>query len=74
MVSSGDSGSSCDRNQIDSNGLGSNGLAANPYDLSVGGTDFYDTALNEDSMYWSAKNHGPGKGSALSYIPEIPLG
>jgi pseudomonalisin len=72
MVSSGDSGSSCDRNTVDSNGLGDNGLAANPYDTSVGGTDFYDTALNENSTYWSAKNVGPGKGSALSYVPEIP--
>ena len=72
ILSSGDSGSACDRNVIDNNGLGVNGLAANPYDLSVGGTDFYDTALNQDSTYWSAHNSQPGHGSALSYIPEIP--
>jgi subtilase family serine protease len=71
MVSSGDSGSSCDRNVIDSNGLGSNGLAANQYDTSVGGTDFYDYALNEIPQYW-AKHNAKGGGSALSYIPEIP--
>jgi pseudomonalisin len=71
MVSSGDSGSSCDRNVIDSNGLGSNGLAANQYDTSVGGTDFYDYALNETSEYWS-KHNAKGGGSALSYVPEIP--
>ena len=73
MVSSGDSGSSCDRDVIDSNGLGPNGLASNPYDTSVGGTDFYDTALGEDSTYWAKNNRKqPGRGSALSYIPEIP--
>ena len=71
MVSSGDSGSSCDRNVIDSNGLGSNGLAANQYNTSVGGTDFYDYALNETSQYW-AKHNTKGGGTALSYIPEIP--
>jgi pseudomonalisin len=72
MVSSGDSGSSCDRDVVDNNGLGVNGLASNPYDTSVGGTDFYDTALGEDSTYWSKRNTQPGRGSALSYVPEIP--
>jgi pseudomonalisin len=72
MVSSGDSGSSCDRNIIDSNGLGVNGLAANQYDTSVGGTDFYDTALGEDNTNWAKHKSGSGRGSALSYIPEIP--
>ena len=72
VISSGDSGSSCDRNKIDANGLGVNGLAANAYVTSVGGTDFYDTALNETSTYWTQGNIGSGHGSAKSYIPEIP--
>ncbi len=71
MVSSGDSGSSCDGNTIATNGLGTNGLASNQYDTSVGGTDFYDYALNETSTYW-AKHNAKGGGSALSYVPEIP--
>ncbi len=72
MISSGDSGSSCDRNVIDQNGVGVNGLAANQYDTSVGGTDFYDTALGQTNRYWSKRNEGSGHGSAMSYIPEIP--
>ena len=72
VVSSGDSGSSCDRDVIDSNGLGANGLAASEYSISIGGTDFQDTALNEVKLYWNKKNTGPQKVSAKSYIPEIP--
>ena len=71
VISSGDSGASCDRNVVDQNGLGVNGLAANPYATSVGGTDFLDTATSKTSVYWSAKNFN-GVFSALSYIPEIP--
>ncbi len=52
-------------------GLNVNGLASNIYDTATGGTDFEDTALKENSLYWSKKND-PTKGSALSYIPEIP--
>jgi len=72
VISSGDSGSSCDRSETDSNGLGVNGLASNPYVTSVGGTDFYDTALGETSTYWTKANFGTGHGSAKSYVPEIP--
>ncbi len=72
VISSGDSGSSCDRDVIDSNGLGANGLAASEYSISIGGTDFQDTALNQVSQYWNKKNAGPEKVSAKSYIPEIP--
>ncbi len=71
IISSGDSGSSCDRDVIDSDGLGVNGLAANPYVTSVGGTDFADTAKGETSSYWFARNEF-GVHSAQSYIPEIP--
>ena len=52
-------------------GLAVNGLASNPYDTAVGGTDFQDTALGENSRYWRTSNTSSG-GSALSYIPEIP--
>jgi subtilase family serine protease len=72
VISSGDSGSSCDRGVVDTNGLGVNGLAANQYVTSVGGTDFYDTALGETATYWTKANMGSGHGSAKSYVPEIP--
>jgi subtilase family serine protease len=72
VISSGDSGSSCDRGIIGTNGLGVNGLAANTYVTSVGGTDFYDTALGKNAGYWAAKNSFGGRGSAKSYVPEIP--
>lgn len=72
MVSSGDSGASYDRNQIDSDGLASNGLASSEYVTSIGGTDFYDSALGQTGKYWT-KNARPGSvATALSYIPEIP--
>jgi subtilase family serine protease len=71
-ISSGDSGSSCDRDVIDSNGLSPNGLASSEYSISIGGTDFQDAALNEVKQYWTKKNAGPEKISAKSYIPEIP--
>ena len=72
VISAGDSGSSCDRASFASNGVGVNGLAANPYVTSVGGTDFYDTALGKTTTYWTKNNVGSGHGSAKSYIPEIP--
>ncbi len=71
FVASGDNGTSADRSEIDSDGLFVNGLADSAYNVSVGGTDFYDTALGEDSKYWRAKNQSHGE-SALSYVPEIP--
>ena len=74
FVSSGDSASAgCDPAGAAAakGGLAVNGLASNIYDTAVGGTDFQDTALGQNSRYWSAKNSSSG-GSALSYIPEIP--
>ena len=56
---------------LGTNGLGVNGLATPPYDTAVGGTDFYDTALGKNSVYWSKTNSTSG-GSAKSYVPEIP--
>ncbi len=73
VVSSGDSGSSCDRNEIDADGLGVNGLAASAYVTSVGGTDFSDAATNQLKRYWGHPTGADdGHGSALSYVPEIP--
>ena len=44
-----------------------NVYASTPYDVSVGGTEFYE-GPNNDSVYWGAVN--PDWSSALSYIPE----
>jgi subtilase family serine protease len=52
-------------------GLNVSGFATTAYDVAVGGTDFADTFLNENSTYWNATN-GPFFNSAKSYIPEIP--
>lgn len=71
FVSSGDSGSSFDRGVIDQDGLGVNGLSDSAYVTSVGGTDFLDTSLGQNAMYWHAKNSPTGQ-SALSYVPETP--
>ncbi len=71
FVAAGDNGTSADRNAIDGDGLFVNGLADSAYNVSVGGTDFYDTALGKDAEYWRAKNQSHGE-SALSYVPEIP--
>lgn len=71
FVSTGDQGVSTDRGSIDSQGLFVNGLADSAYNVAVGGTDFYDTAQNENSEYWRASNKKYGN-SALSYVPEIP--
>ena len=73
VVSAGDSGSSCDADaSYSQNGLGVNGLASNQYVTSIGGTDFYDTALGSNHTYWTGPNSGFGRSSAKSYVPEIP--
>jgi len=73
FVSSGDEGAaSCDANQsIAVHGIGVSGLASTPYNVAVGGTDFGDSYLNENSTYWNATNTA-AYGSAISYMPEIP--
>jgi subtilase family serine protease len=70
MISAGDSGAAAEEEDF-VDGLGVNGLSTNPYNTTLGGTDFYDTATNTNGTYWSLKN-GPGLESAKSYIPEIP--
>jgi subtilase family serine protease len=73
FVSAGDEGAaSCDANEeVATHGISVSGWASTPYNVAVGGTDFADTYLNENSTYWNAKNT-PAYGSARSYIPEIP--
>ena len=72
VVSSGDSGSSCDRDAVAQNGIGVNGLASSPFVVSVGGTDFSDAAMKKTAQYWTATNDPNFKQSARSYIPEVP--
>ncbi len=73
FVSSGDEGAaSADANASNStHGIGVSGLTSTPYNVSVGGTDFATTYLQNISAYWGSAN-SPTGGNALSYIPEIP--
>jgi subtilase family serine protease len=85
-VSSGDSGSAgCDY-QTDSNGnnvteatggLAVSGFASTPYNIAVGGTDYYALLSNFSNYVTEASSSGSAAGSsstyyrtALSYIPE----
>ena len=52
-------------------GLNVSSFATTAHAVAVGGTDFADTFLNQNSTYWNATN-GPFFDSAKSYIPEIP--
>ncbi len=52
-------------------GINANALASTPNNVAVGGTDYGDTVLGENSAYWAGTN-GTYFNSALSYIPEIP--
>ncbi|MBV9296964.1 MAG: S8/S53 family peptidase [Acidobacteriaceae bacterium] len=73
FVSSGDAGADVtDQDQAAAtHGINVSGLASTPYNVAVGGTDYGDTFLGENSLYWSSTN-GPAYNSALSYVPEIP--
>jgi len=79
-VSSGDDGSAaCDNpNKVyrATHGLAVNGIGSTPFNVSVGGTDYYDAG--NFSTYWKAINAPVTAGpyslaytSALSYIPEM---
>ena len=89
LVSSGDTGSaSCDPPYAVSiigpaqavSGLFVSGLASTPYDVAVGGTDFYypaNATLNTLESYWNSPtssnpNNNADWSSAKSYIPEKP--
>ena len=73
FVSTGDEGAaSCDPNAtVATHGISVSGFASTPYNVAMGGTDFIDTDLGENSTYWSSTNTATFE-SALSYIPEIP--
>ena len=73
FVSAGDeNAASCDAGENDAtHGISISGFASTPYNVAVGGTDFADTYLNENSTYWNSTNTAEF-GSAKSYIPEIP--
>jgi subtilase family serine protease len=73
FVSSGDEGaasSNADQTTA-TDGITVSAFASTPYNVAVGGTDFYDTYSRQTSQYWSSTN-GTYFNSALSYIPEIP--
>ena len=62
----------CDRPRpAATHGIGITGWGETAYNVSVGGTDFGDSFLGENSTYWSSTNSST-YGSALSYVPEIP--
>jgi subtilase family serine protease len=73
FVSSGDeNAASCDADEeTATHGISVSGFASTPYNVAVGGTDYADTYLKEDSTYWHSSNTST-YGSAKSYIPEIP--
>jgi subtilase family serine protease len=73
FVSAGDEGAaSCDADDTTAtHGISISGFASTPYNVAVGGTDFADSYLNDNSTYWNAANTS-AFGSAKSYIPEIP--
>ncbi len=72
LVASGDNGSAgCDSSGSEvaaQYGLMVSGTASTPFNVAVGGTDFYD--INTWSDYWSSTNNTTTLASALSYIPE----
>ena len=73
LVASGDSGAAgCDVGNVNyaANGLAVNGLGSTPYNIAVGGTDFY--MPNDGTMYWNLTNDQTTQASAKGYIPEIP--
>ena len=73
FVSAGDEGAaSCDAgNSVATHGINISGFASSPYNVAVGGTDYADSYLNDNSTYWNTQNTSTF-GSAKSYIPEIP--
>jgi hypothetical protein len=73
LLASGDSGAAgCDNAgvQAASDGLAVNGLASTPYNIAVGGTDFY--MPNGGTAFWNSTNDVTTQASAKGYIPETP--
>jgi subtilase family serine protease len=75
FVSAGDGGSAgCDNFDTASmarQGLAVSGDASTPYNIAVGGTDFWGNVVNA-SQFWSATNDPTTQASALGYNPEMP--
>lgn len=73
MASAGDGGSDgCDdfnTATVAISGIGVSGVASTPFNVAVGGTDFDDVG-KQTNFFASAASNGPGKESALGYIPE----
>jgi subtilase family serine protease len=73
IVSAGDGGSAgCDDFNTEPfayYGLAVSGFASTPYNVSVGGSDFDQTALTS-ANYWNSTNDPTTKASAKGYIPE----
>ncbi|MBV9065155.1 MAG: hypothetical protein JO004_05235, partial [Methylobacteriaceae bacterium] len=71
FVCAGDQGAaSTDYQTTARHGITVNGYASTPFNVAVGGTDFGDTYAGTTTTYWNSIN--TGRGSAKSYIPEIP--
>jgi len=71
LLASGDSGAAgCDTAGVigASGGVAVNGLGSTPYNISVGGTDFY--MPQGGAAFWSATNNSATEASAKGYIPE----
>ncbi len=81
VVAAGDSGSAgCDNENTEAyagNGLGVNSWASTPYNVAVGGTDFYysdyqNLTGSDLSPYWNLTATQNAETSLLKYIPEQP--
>jgi subtilase family serine protease len=82
VVSSGDSGAAgCDNPNTETYatlGTGVNGFASTPYNVAVGGTDFYYSSWNQGTnaidtqlgTYWSGQTSTTPTESLKQYIPE----
>jgi hypothetical protein len=73
LVASGDSGSAgCDDAGANgaTDGVAVNGLGSTPYNVAVGGTDFY--MPNGGTAFWNSTNNSSTQASAKGYIPEAP--
>ena len=73
LVASGDSGAAgCDAAGMQgaSYGVAVNGLSSTPYNISVGGTDFY--MPHGGAGFWTTTNNSTTGASAIGYIPETP--
>ena len=73
LLANGDSGAAgCDNAGVpaSADGLAVNGLASTPYNIAVGGTDFY--MPNGGAAFWNSTNDATTQASAKGYIPETP--